>query len=464
MQHIKRHDERRAPVPQAPAHSPYLSGNYAPVDREVTATDLAVTGRLPEALSGRFIRNGPNPVLVTDGPYSWFGGDGMLHIVELDAGRARSYRNRWVRTPAVAGSLGEPVPAGPTSMTGIDLSNTSTARLGGTVLSLTESCLPYVVPPDGATVGRTDLGGGLTHGLSAHAKYDPVTREVHQVAYSPLSDPFAVWQVIDATGRVTRTEPIDLPAPVMIHTVSLTARYVLVYDLPVVFDLALLTAGWSVPFRWDPSHQARLGLLERATGSIRWVDLPPVYVFHDGGAHDTPTGVVVDVVTYARAFATDLGGPIDESTRLERWTVDVAGSTVERTVLDDRPQEFPRVAPGTFDRANRFTYAIGADRGDLATAFSTGNAVIRHDHRTGASDVWSPGRNRSVAEAVFVPDPERTSREDGGWLMAFVHDVTTDHSQFVVLDAEEVDRGPVATVALPQRVPVGFHGNWFADD
>ena len=49
------------------------------------ATDLTVTGRLPEGLSGHFIRNGPNPVAPPTGPYNWFGGDGILHVVVLDA-------------------------------------------------------------------------------------------------------------------------------------------------------------------------------------------------------------------------------------------------------------------------------------------------------------------------------------------------------------------------------------------
>jgi len=441
--------------------SRYLSGDYAPVDREVTATDLVVRGRLPAALTGHFVRNGPNPVVAPTGPYSWFGGDGMLHIVELDRGRARSYRNRWVRTPRVAHALGEPGPAGPLSYTGIDLSNTSTARLGPTLLSLTEGAPPYVVTTDGATVGRTDLGGALTHGLSAHAKHDPVTDEVHQVGYAVTGSPYAVWQVIDASGRVTRTVPLDLPAPVMIHTATLTPLHVLVYDLPVVFDLRLVAQGWSVPFRWDPTHQARLGVLDRTTGNVTWIDLPPLYVFHDAGAHDTATGLVVDLVTYPRMFATDLGGPINEPNRLERWTVDTTAGTVDRAVLDDRPQEFPRVAPGTFGRANRFTYAVGAHRGDLAAAFGPGNAVVRHDHWTGVTTRWSPGPCRSSAEAVFVADPERQGVEDGGWLLAFVHDPASDGSELVVLDAEDLASGPVASVALPQRVPVGFHGNWF---
>ena len=447
-----------APLPR----SPYLSGNYGPVEREVTATDLTVTGRLPVALSGYFVRNGPNPISPPTGPYSWFGGDGMLHVVELDAGRARSYRNRWVRTPRVARALGEPVPAGPTPATGVDLSNTSTARLGSTLLSLTEGALPYVVDPDGSTVGRTDLGGALTHGLSAHAKYDPSSGEVHQIGYSTVSRPYAVWQVIDARGQVTRTVPLDLPEPVMIHTTTLTPGHVLVYDLPVVFDVGLFAQGWSVPFRWDPAHQARLGVIDRTTGAMTWIDLPPLFVFHDAGSHDTSTGLVVDLVTYPRVFATDLGGPLGEPNRLERWTVDAVAGTVHRAVLDDRPQEFPRVAPGAFGRANRFTYAVAADRGDLATAFGPGNAVVRHDHLGGTSTRWSPGPGRSSAEAVFVPDPDRPGIEDGGWLLAFVHDAATDGSEFVVLDASDLAAGPVATVALPQRVPAGFHGNWFS--
>ncbi len=454
-----------APGPAAPAgepaRSPYLSGNYAPVAREVTATDLTVTGILPSALTGRFVRNGPNPVTVPAGHYSWFGGDGMLHVVELDAGRARSYRNRWVRTPEVARALGERAPSGPESPTGVDLSNTSTARLGSSLLSLTEGALPYVVTPDGVTVGRTDLGGALTHGLSAHAKHDPATGETHQIGYTTVARPYAVWQVIDAAGRVTRTVPLDLPSPVMIHTATLTPRHVLVYDLPVVFDLQLFTEGWSVPFRWDPTHRARLGVIDRSTADLVWIDLPPLFVFHDAGAYDTDAGLVVDVVTYPRMFATDLGGPLVEPNRLERWTVDAGAGTVDRVVLDDRPQEFPRVAPDTFGRPNRYTYAVGADRGDLASAFAPGNAVLRHDHRSGTTARWSPGPGRSAAEAVFVADPDRDGTEDGGWLLAFVHDAATDRSEFVVLDAGDPSAGPVATVALPQRVPAGFHGNWY---
>jgi carotenoid cleavage dioxygenase len=32
-----------------------------------------------------------------------------------------------------------------------------------------------------------------------------------------------------------------------------------------------------------------------------------------------------------------------------------------------------------------------------------------------------------------------------------------------VLDASNIAAAPVATVSLPVRVPLGFHGNWIPD-
>ena len=74
----------------------HLRGNYAPVQEEVTAFDLPVTGAIPPELSGLYLRNGPNPQSGTSS--HWFTGDGMVHGVRLERGKAAWYRNRWVRT------------------------------------------------------------------------------------------------------------------------------------------------------------------------------------------------------------------------------------------------------------------------------------------------------------------------------------------------------------------------------
>ncbi len=67
-----------------------------------------------------------------------------------------------------------------------------------------------------------------------------------------------------------------------------------------------------------------------------------------------------------------------------------------------------------------------------------------------------PTRTRSA----FVP---ASAGEDEGWLCTYVYEASADRSEFVVLDANDVAAPPVARVALPQRVPHGFHGNWIDD-
>ena len=69
--------------------------NYAPVADELTDFDLPVEGAIPAELNGWYLRNGPNPRQATA---HWFTGDGMIHGVRLEGGRAAWYRNRWVRT------------------------------------------------------------------------------------------------------------------------------------------------------------------------------------------------------------------------------------------------------------------------------------------------------------------------------------------------------------------------------
>jgi carotenoid cleavage dioxygenase len=76
--------------------NPFLEGAFAPVPFEVTEFDLAVTGTIPQDLTGRLLRNGPN-VLGLEDPlaHHWLVGDGMVHGVQLRDGKAEWYRSRW---------------------------------------------------------------------------------------------------------------------------------------------------------------------------------------------------------------------------------------------------------------------------------------------------------------------------------------------------------------------------------
>jgi carotenoid cleavage dioxygenase len=62
-----------------------------------------------------------------------------------------------------------------------------------------------------------------------------------------------------------------------------------------------------------------------------------------------------------------------------------------------------------------------------------------------------------IGEMSFVPNPA-AGAEDDGILMGYGHHRGRDEGQLLLLDAQTLES--VATVHLPQRVPMGFHGNW----
>ncbi|MEL6867953.1 MAG: carotenoid oxygenase family protein, partial [Bacteroidota bacterium] len=70
------------------AANPYLLGPYAPVFKEIVATNLEVIGEIPKDIHGSYVRNGPNPRFEPKGHYHWFDGDGMLHAIQLEIRRS----------------------------------------------------------------------------------------------------------------------------------------------------------------------------------------------------------------------------------------------------------------------------------------------------------------------------------------------------------------------------------------
>jgi carotenoid cleavage dioxygenase-like enzyme len=425
----------------------YLSGNYAPVADEIVAVDLPVAGRLPAALHGRYVRNGPNPI----GPASghWFAGDGMLHGVALADGRACWYRSRWVRTPQFrAHAIGQERPNdGPPDLED-GPANTNIVRHAGRTLALVETSFPVEVTAELETVGPYDYAGRLTTAMTAHPKVCPRTGEMHGFAYG-FVPPFLTYHRIDAQGTLVRSSVIDVPGSTMIHDFALTERNVVFMDLPVVFDMDAVMRGDGLPYRWSDSYGARVGVMSRedGVGAVRWFDVEPCYVFHTLNAFDIDGGVVVDVIRYPELWRNGTEAEFPPAC-LHRWTIDMAAGIVREQPLDDRPLEFPRLDERRLGARHRYGYAVN-DGG-----------VFRYDADTGAVDQWAPAPGCVPSEAVFVAAGDA---EDEGWLLSYVYDMGRDTSDLVVLAAGDLAAGPVATVMLPRRVPFGFHGNWFPD-
>ncbi len=179
---------------------------------------------------------------------------------------------------------------------------------------------------------------------------------------------------------------------------------------------------------------------------------------------------VGDMCRYETAYdvATLKGpGPVT----LDRWIIDPSTNKLTQQRLNERYQEFPRIDDRLTGRPHRYGYCAVIGEGIEATlsiehgtrARSFGNALLKHDLRTGTVEVHEFGQHATVGEAVFAPR-DADAAQDEGYVMAFVHDPDRDAADLVILASQDLGDEPVAVVHLPVRVPLGFHGNWISDE
>ncbi len=82
-------------------------------------------------------------------------------------------------------------------------------------------------------------------------------------------------------------------------------------------------------------------------------------------------------------------------------------------------------------------------------------------HTDGRFTAYSAGDHFWYSEAPFAP-ADAQAAEDDGYLVSFVTDMQRETTEIQVFDARgtNLGDGPVARIALPRRVPHGFHATW----
>lgn len=453
----------RALAQERPSTPVFVQGHYRPVTQEITRTGLRVRGAIPGALSGRYFRNthNPPPGLVKG---FWFGGQGMIHGVRIEKGRAEWYRNRYVQTPALKGA---PLFRKDGSM---DLTASAAATSvyahAGRILALQEVNLPYEITPELDTVGVYDFGGALKTMMTAHPKIDPQTGEMIFLSNSPAA-PYLTYHVADATGRLAHSEVIDGPGPSVMHDFAITRNYVIWFDPSVTLDLK---SGLPFPYTWNDRYQARIGVMprDRKKGPVQWIDVPSYYFFHLANAYERQDGkIVVEGTSYDRAAwdhsakwinsLADHGDWTVAGSRLTRWTLDTPKRKATMDHIDELSPEFPTINYTKLGSHHRYSYAEIFPHGALKN-----HALAKYDGEAGKRELREFKSGQMPGEPYFVADPQGKS-EDDGWLFTYVSDLGTGRSELWILDAQAIRSQPVAVVELPAWVPQGVHGSWIDD-
>lgn len=465
------------------ALNPYLQGLYEPVAAETTALELTVIGEIPKDLHGAFVRNGPNPAQAPAGLHHWFDGDGMVHAVYFENGKAE-YRNRYVRTADYrAEQAGGDIRAGgvmlPSARTRADsgrgelvykdTANTDLVFHNGSLMALWYiSGKPVRVDARTLeTLGDESFGGALPRHVSAHGKVDPRTGEFCFFDYS-LYEPWMTFGVVSADNRLTNFQKVDLPGPRLPHDMGLTENYIILHDLPVVFtEAGLRNSMWQIKVADQP---ARFGVVPKTGGGdqVRWFETETCYIYHVVNAWEDGDEVVMTacMMTPNGYPPNPAYGPYASMVNVlalnavpVEWRMNMVTGEVKKRQLDDRIGEFPVVNLDYTGRRTNWSYHVQMARQELQR-FS---GLIKYDLRTGAAQTHHFADGIGGSEPAFAPRIGAVD-EDDGYVIAFTTDEATGKSEVHILAAQDFAAGPIARVLLPARVPAGFHGTWAPGD
>jgi carotenoid cleavage dioxygenase len=169
------------------------------------------------------------------------------------------------------------------------------------------------------------------------------------------------------------------------------------------------------------------------------------------------------------------GKPFDRAgaaSRMTRWTMDLSkkGDSFEVRQLGQMVGEFPRIDDRYAMEPYRHGYTcvvdmsrpVDTDRiGSITGLFI--NCWGHTDHQTGKEDAYWVGPVSGLQEPAFVPKSKH-SAEGAGYLIGLANRLLENRTDLLVLDAQHLSDGPIATVRLPVRLRNGLHGNWYSNE
>jgi carotenoid cleavage dioxygenase-like enzyme len=214
---------------------------------------------------------------------------------------------------------------------------------------------------------------------------------------------------------------------------------------------------------WRPELVSRLMIASRETGElVASIDVGHSYCLHLVNAFDRGEHLVVDVLEFEKPLYpeyqvipdlftdTFLGHPV-------RFVVDPgAAAIVERRDIEYTcSPDFPAHDPDAIGRPYDHFWMLGiSDAGRPGRKFF--DHVVRVAWTSEQVEVYEASSSCYFGgEPCFVPDPEAPG--DRGVVVCQQFDAARIVSSFLVFDAFQLAKGPMATITLASPIPLLFH-------
>ncbi|MYN12752.1 carotenoid oxygenase [Pusillimonas sp. TS35] len=472
---------------------PFLRGAFQPQFDEVTAnTDtMKVIGEIPKDLAGIYIRNTHNQVHEALDIYHPFDGDGMLHAMHFQDGKA-TYRNRFVRTTGflaeqAAGKSLWPGILSPQKYTrrgwgsmGAMKDNAGTdvmAHCGKLLASMSQGSEPWRLDPLSLETLGVDGNWAqrVPDGVASHYKVDPATGEMMFFNY-PERWPHMHYGVIDKNNQLVHYVPIELPGARWPHDIGVTKNYTILHDLPFFFDPELLKKGQR-KITFFPDVPARFGILPRHgdNSTIKWFEGTPCHILHLANSYEDGDEIVMDGCIMPNPHKPAVGqteggrqgayqrirAHLDKHnnpTHMYRWRFNLRTGQTREEMIDDEITEFPVISNDYVGRPYRYSYNVLYEKGEWLF-----RGLKRYDMQDRKTQTFEYGPGRYGSEPQ-IARRIGAKAEDDGYLLTFLNDMNLNRSECLILDASNISAGPVAQIILPHRISAGTHACWVEAD
>ncbi len=455
---------------------------------ELDIHDCEVEGKLPTDLDGVFYRTGPDaqyPLAPGNIP---FDGEGHVSMFSFSNGRV-DFRSRFVRNERYtaqdkAGKILFPMYRNPylddPSVKGLSRGthNTHIINHRNVLLALKEDSPPAAL--DLLTLETVDpvytFDGQLprTQPFTAHPKIDSETGNMVAFGYEAKghgSDDVNVFE-ITPQGKKVWDATVKVPYVGMLHDFAVTQKYIVLYVIPLAFDAEQMKRG-GIHWSWYPGQPTYFGYFRRGGDGkdIKWIKGPERSATHVMGCFDDGNNLFVDVemsLSNPFPFMPMRDGsrwdPVRGASRITRLSADVSKKSAKDYGIEILYQNHLGALPRQDDRYNTVPYRIGflpcPDPDPKDANKRPSSCYARFDHATRKTQLYRAPEGATLAEACFAPR-SANAPEGSGYLVGVAsYAAENGRCDLVVLDAEHLDNGPVATVKLPTKVVGQIHGWW----
>ncbi|KAI7986804.1 hypothetical protein LOK49_LG14G00692 [Camellia lanceoleosa] len=437
--------------------------NFLPVEEIGHIAQIeGIVGEIPADFpEGVYIRNGANPLwgglksaisVFGRSNHVWIEGEGMLHALyftkDTNGNWSFLYNNRFVEPQTFKMEKQRNKPSYLPALEGDSpailaafllnafrfgdvnkiISNTNVFEHGGKYYSIAENYLAQEI--DIFSLSTSDdwnLCGAWCRPFTSHPKKAPGSGELVVMGVDAVK-PYYVVGVISADGKkLIHKADVKLERSTLAHDIGVTQKYNIILDYPLIIDVYRLFRG-GLLLKYEKEKYARIGVMPR------YGDADSIPCKSNESIIPGPDWGIDKFKWFSKGFkplSTSTEEEDDNSsikdgflfTCVNEWRLNMeTGEVKERNLSGSEfSMDFPMINEGYTGLRCKYGYT---QKGHF------GNPIKMEHHKF--------AKNNFCTGSVFV-SKLGASKEDDGWIVAFVHDEDTDTSHVILVDAKNFE-------------------------